>query len=111
MGPDYVQDGLTELPGLPAGGLVGTSGRKPATVSSEAASRSTVYDDYFPIGSAPTGDCPIHGSTGMLGLIGADSPTSTTGSSGVVPVSYATPGGHIEKVVAADGRTIWVVKQ
>ena len=111
MGPDFVQAGLTELPGVPAGGMAGTSGRKPATVSREAASRSTVYDDYFPLGSAPTEDCPIHGSAGMMGLIGADSSTWTIGSSGVVPVPYPTPGGHVEKVTAADGRTIWVVKQ
>jgi hypothetical protein len=70
-----------------------------------------VYDDYFPLGSAPTEDCPIHGSAGMMGLIGADSSTWTIGSSGVVPVPYPTPGGHVEKVTAADGRTIWVVKQ
>ena len=112
MGPDSVHAGLTELPGVPTDGVVGTSGHQPATAASAAATRSTVYDDYFPIGSAPTGDCPIHGVAGMIGIAGADGPTSTIGSSGVVPASYApaTPGGHLEKVIAADGRAIWVVR-
>ena len=69
MGPGYVQAGLTELPGAPAGDApVGTSGRTtPVVASASAASRSTVYDDYFPIGTAPTGDCPVHGAAGPDG--------------------------------------------
>ena len=124
MGPDYVQAGLTELPGVPAGDLapstglgagVGTSGRKAVAVASSAAApRSTVYDDYFPIGSAPTGDCLVHGGAGMMGISGAtDAPASGVGTAGIVAASYAsgTAGSHIEKVTGADGRAIWVVKQ
>jgi hypothetical protein len=72
-----------------------------------------VYDDYFPIGSAPTGECPIHGAAGMLGIIGTDAPASTIGTSAVVPASYApaTPGSHLEKVITPDGRAVWIVKQ
>jgi 1A family penicillin-binding protein len=112
MSPDYVQAGLTELPGVPADGIVGTSGRMPAAPST-VASRSTVYDDYFPIGSAPTGECPIHGAAGMIGIIGTDSPASTIGTAGVVPASYApaTPGSHLEKVITPDGRAVWIVKR
>jgi membrane peptidoglycan carboxypeptidase len=112
MSPDYVQAGLTELPGVPADGIVGTSGRTPAAPST-AASRSTVYDDYFPIGSAPTGECPIHGAAGMIGIIGTDAPASTIGTSGVVPATYApaTSGSHLEKVITPDGRAVWIVKQ
>src|SRR6185369_2518083 len=47
-GVNYVQAGLTELPGEP----VGTSGKTAAPKTTSPA--STVYDDYFPIGSAPT---------------------------------------------------------
>jgi 1A family penicillin-binding protein len=112
MSPDYVQAGLTELPGVPADGIVGTSGRTPAAPST-AASRSTVYDDYFPIGSAPTGECPIHGAAGMIGIIGTDAPASTTGTSVVVPATDApaTSGSHLEKVITPDGRAVWIVKQ
>jgi 1A family penicillin-binding protein len=111
MSPDYVQAGLTELPGILAT-AVGTSGRTTAdTTASAAAARSTVYDDYFAIGSAPTGDCPVHGAAGMIGVLGADSPAPASSSGGVVSVSYApAPAGHLQKVIAADGRAVWVVK-
>jgi membrane carboxypeptidase/penicillin-binding protein len=59
-GPDYVQTGLTEIPGE----AVGTSGRRPAPTS-----KSMVYDDYFPIGSAPTEPCAMHGA-GIAGIVG-----------------------------------------
>jgi membrane peptidoglycan carboxypeptidase len=94
MGPDSVQAGLTELPGVPTDSVpVGTAGRKAVAVASAAsdASRSTVYDDYFPIGSAPTGDCAVHGAAGVLGM-GATtgSPTAATGTGGIVTASYAS---------------------
>jgi 1A family penicillin-binding protein len=120
LGPGYVQAGLTDMPGVPVGDIapstgpgaaVGTSGSKPAT----AASRSTVYEDYFPIGTAPTGDCPVHGVTGMMGINGGtDASTAVVGTGGIMSASYSPPapaGSHIEKITAADGRSIWVVKQ
>jgi membrane peptidoglycan carboxypeptidase len=114
MGPDYVHAGLTELPGVPAGDdAAGTSGRKALAVAS-AASRSTVYDDYFAIGSAPTGDCPVHGAAGTMGIVGAaDGPASSVGTTGIVATSYAPgpAGGHPEKIIGADGRAVWVIKQ
>jgi hypothetical protein len=116
MGPGYVQAGLTELPGVPVGEVaVGTSGRKTVAVASAAAaSRSTVYDDYFPIGTAPTEDCPVHGAAGMMGITGAtDAPASGVGTAGMVAASYASgpAGTHLEKVTGADGRAVWIVKQ
>ena len=119
MGPGYVQASLTELPGVPVGDMapstglgagVGTSGRKPSAV----AARSTVYDDYFAIGTAPTEDCPVHGAAGMMGITGAtDAPASGVGTAGMVAASYASgpAGTHLEKVTGADGRAVWVVKQ
>jgi 1A family penicillin-binding protein len=114
MGPDYVQAGLTEMPGTPTGVAVGTSGQKatPAT-----AAKSTVYDDYFPIGSAPTESCPIHGASGvMMGLSGdgAVMPAGV-GSGGLVAASYQpgyqpTSTGQLQKVVGPDGRAVWVVR-
>ena len=113
MGPDYVQAGLTEMPGTPAGGVVGTSGQKPAVTQA----KSTVYDDYFPIGSAPSESCPIHGAAGtMIGLSGdgAVMPASI-GSGGVVATSYQAgyqpaSTGTLQKVVGPDGRAVWVVR-
>jgi membrane carboxypeptidase/penicillin-binding protein len=101
--PDQVQAGLTELPGVPAGdaavssgvsGAVGTSGRTPAV-----ASRSTAYDDYFPIGTAPTAECHLHGAAGLMNAVAtADAGVPTTGT-------------HLEKVTGPDGRPVWVIKQ
>jgi 1A family penicillin-binding protein len=122
MGPDSVQAGLTELPGVPTDTVpVGTAGRKAVAVASAAsdASRSTVYDDYFPIGSAPTGDCPVHGAAGVLGSgVATESPAAATGTGGIVAASYASSpvvsspaGSQLQKVTASDGREVWVVKR
>jgi penicillin-binding protein 1A len=115
MGLDFVQVGLTEMPGAPVGDVaIGTSGHQ-ATVAHAAAPRSTVYDDYFPIGSAPTGSCPVHGAAGMMDISGgADGSAAVAGTGGIMSASYSaspTPGGHLEKVTAADGRSVWIVKQ
>jgi penicillin-binding protein 1A len=117
LGPGYVQAGLTDMPGVPVGDIgtsavAGTSGSRPAAAA--VASRSTVYDDYFPIGTAPTGDCPIHGVTGMMGISGGpDGPVAAVGTGGAAPASYppAPAGSHLERVTAGDGRAVWVVKQ
>ena len=98
VNPDYVQAGLTELPGVPADGAVAvaTSGRSTETL----ATRSAVYDDYFPIGLAPTDECPIHGNGGVLpGIAGATDAGSTASGTPLV------------KVVGPDGRAIWIVKR
>jgi 1A family penicillin-binding protein len=114
MRPDYVQAGLTALPGVPVGAAVGTSGHQPAP----APKRSTVYDDYFPIGSAPTGDCAVHGARGMMGLSGETEAVQSTGTGGFVPASVtitaygARPASsNLQRIVGADGRAVWVVKQ
>jgi hypothetical protein len=121
------------MPGVPASGLVtvGTSGHKPEAQPA----RSGVYDEYFPIGSAPQDACPIHGigalMPGMSGAVDGEassvdadpaarvgtSGASHTARAGVMPVAYgstpgrATSGTHLEKVVGADGRAVWVVRQ
>jgi hypothetical protein len=116
MRPGIVQAGLTDLPGVPVGdmgsspatGAVATVGRKPA-----AGPRSTVYDDYFPLGTAPTEDCTVHGSAGMSILSGDAGTSPGAASGGIIAASY--PAGpapsHLQKVVGADGRVVWVVKQ
>src|SRR5262249_43903113 len=132
VSPDYVQAGLTEMPGVPAGGAVAVV--TPRRRVDAPIARSLVYDDYFPIGTAPTEECPIHGdATFMPGIAGAGDAASTmdtpaastigttghagTGGAGLVAVGYgaapphSTGGTHLEKVVGADGRAIWVVKQ
>src|SRR4051812_6145487 len=87
---EYVQDGLTELPGVPAGEVpVGTSGHAPA-----AAPRSFVYDDYFPIGRAPADECQMHGTAGMSGLAATDSGSASPGLASVMPASYGTAAAH-----------------
>ena len=111
LAPEYVQAGLTELPGTPAGDVpVGTTGRKPAAPASGPA----VYHDYFPIGTAPYESCPLHGAPGAIGTIGStDAVVSAAGTGGVfaVSVSTASAGGQLEKMTTADGRSIWVVKR
>jgi 1A family penicillin-binding protein len=94
-GIGYAQAGLTELPGE----AIGTSGRTPST----ADHASTVYEDYFPVGSVPTEPCPIHGAAPALdGLSGEASPMA---------VSYDTPAAtRITRVVAADGRVTYVIR-
>jgi membrane peptidoglycan carboxypeptidase len=117
MLPGYLQAGLTDLPGTPAGGdvAVGTSGTRPAAVATSAAPRSTVYDDYFPIGTAPTSECAMHGAASLIGASGADTMVSSGGVAGMATASYASASGaggsHLEKVTAPDGRSVWVVKQ
>jgi len=73
-----------------------------ATDACRRSDPSDVYDDYFPVGAAPTEDCQGH-----------DQPTIRT-----VDVSYALAaaiparvGGRIEKVIGADGRVTWVFRQ
>ena len=95
-GPDYVQAGLTEIPGQ----AVGTTGRRPST----PASTSSVYDDYFSIGSAPTETCTRHGSGGIVGTSGYD------GGEGVMATSHPSPQSRIQKVIGPDGRAVWVVR-
>jgi 1A family penicillin-binding protein len=117
MLPGYLQAGLTELPGTPAGDgvAVGTSGTRPAPVTASAAPRSTVYDDYFPIGTAPTSECTMHGAASLMGASGAETTASSAGVVGMATASYASASGgggsHLEKVTAPDGRSVWVVKQ
>jgi 1A family penicillin-binding protein len=113
--PADVQAGLSDLPGVPAeGGTVGTSGRAPvAVVSTAAAPRSSVYEDYFPIGTAPTSECELHGAAALAGLSGATQ-TPSAGSGTMVGAFYdssSARGSHVEKVTAPDGRSVWVVKQ
>jgi penicillin-binding protein 1A len=114
MRPDVAHAGLTDLPGVPVG--VAGSSPAPAAVATTghtaAAARSTVYDDYFPLGTAPTGDCTVHGSAGMPMLSGDAGAQSDTPSSGTLAVSYqARPSSsQLQKVVGADGRAVWVVK-
>jgi penicillin-binding protein 1A len=122
--PGYLQAGLTELPGVPAdsNAPVGTSGVRPAAVAA-AAPRSSVYDDYFPIGTAPTRECPVHGGASLMGADVAEpassAPASVSQSSGIVAASYSSSpsqsqvqaASHLEKITASDGRAVWVVKQ
>ena len=116
MGPGYVQAGLTEMPGVPAGNFaVGTSGRTAGTPHAARAAAG-VYDDYFPIGAIPPSECEIHGSIALPGAsVTTDSGYSSVGTTGVIPASYGAPGGtpsgRLVKVVGADGRAVWVIKQ
>jgi hypothetical protein len=114
MGPDFVQAGLTQMPGTPAGDLaVGTSGRTEVAAVKPPVQRSTVYDDYFPIGSAPSESCQMHGAPGLLGISGStDAPPAAVGTSGVVAATYPSGAGtRLEKITTPDGRQVWVVKQ
>jgi 1A family penicillin-binding protein len=118
MVPGYLQTGLTELPGVPAGdgASAGTSGARPAAMTATTP-RSAVYEDYFPIGTAPTNECTKHGAASLIGVNGdAGMAMSVSGGAagGIVAASYAAPvsaGSHLEKIIAADGRSVWVVKQ
>ena len=112
MVPAYVQAGLTELPGVPAGEgvAVGTSGTRPAAVA-PAAPRSTVYDDYFPIGTAPTGECAKHGAASLMGASGEDpaqrfgrdrgavvfNSASSASPAPAASAPPAQPGSHLER--------------
>jgi len=99
------------MPGVPAGSPAGATAR-PA--SDTQATPSTVYDDYFTIGSAPTETCPIHGGASMFGSsgdAGSAVPTAGSGSEGVVATAYQSPAQtHLQKIVGPDGRAVWVVR-
>ena len=83
--------------------------------------RSTVYDDYFPIGTAPSGDCQVHGAASMIGISGAAEASGTSATAGtagtvaapgIMAASYASaPATHLEKVLRPDGREVWVARQ
>jgi penicillin-binding protein 1A len=113
LGPDYIQAGLTEMPGVPAGPQgTGAVGRTPLATPP---ARPTVYDDYFTIGSAPTETCQIHGAASMFGTpadAGSAVPTTGIGPDGVVGVttSYSSPPSRLQKIVGPDGRAVWVVR-
>jgi 1A family penicillin-binding protein len=118
-GAGYVQAGLTVMPGTPAASFaVGTSGQAPAAPSVDAG-KPTVYDDYFPIGAAPTSECAVHGSAALPSMSLTEPGYSGAGTTGVMPASYtgaahgapSTAGSHLVKVVGADGRAVWVIKQ
>ena len=99
------------MPGVPAGSqAIGTTGHAP----DRQAAPSTVYDDYFTIGSAPTETCPIHGGASMFGTsgdAGSAVPTTGIGSEGVVATAYQSPAQtHLQKIVGPDGRAVWVVR-
>jgi penicillin-binding protein 1A len=108
-GVDYVQAGLSELPGEP----VGTSGQISAPPKPK--SSSTVYEDYFPIGSAPTQPCPIHGafpSIDAVGTLGSmDAGVTGSATAGTVPATAYQPApSRIQRVVGADGHVTWVIR-
>jgi penicillin-binding protein 1A len=104
-GADYVQAGLTDLPGVAVGGRSSTS--------TEARQASTVYEDYFTIGTAPTEPCDIHGASHLpganesFGLRG----DVTAASAGAMTVSYqSSSSSTIQRVVGSDGRVTWVIR-
>jgi penicillin-binding protein 1A len=103
-GVGYVEAGLSEMPGQ----AVATSGR--ATAAKEP---STVYDDYFLIGSAPSEPCPIHGSQALPQATDAD---DDHGSGPGTPSVLATAGSsapraaNVRRVVGSDGRVTWVIR-
>jgi len=99
MKADYAVDGLTELPGVPTDDLpAGTSGRAVAAVAPVVPrSRSTVYEVYSPIGTAPTEECTMHGAPAVIG---------TSGTTGDQPSAGST----LQKITGPDGRVIWVVR-
>jgi penicillin-binding protein 1A len=106
-GTGFVQAGLTEMPGTPAGDTaVATTGRM-------ARPRSLVYDEYFPYGTAPSGPCEQHSLAGVPGAIGTAG-SVTDGGVGVVPASYTSAlpgtGSRLQKVTGSDGRAVWVVR-
>jgi hypothetical protein len=105
LAPDYVQAGLTQMPG----DAIATSGA--VAPAPEPAPRSSVYDEYFPVGAAPSEPCPIHGSAGIMGAIGAsDAQPYAVGTAGVTPAAYQPPA-RLQKVIGPDGRAVWVIKQ
>ena len=104
-GADYVQAGLTEMPGVP----VGTSGRAAAAKPSAP----NVYDDYFPIGSAPSEPCSIHGTSEMPGV----ARTAGTVVSDVAPAAPIVPASYhqastanVQRIVGPDGHVTYVIR-
>jgi 1A family penicillin-binding protein len=81
--------------------ICGSSGLL-ATDACRRSAAGQVYDEYFPIGSAPTDICPVHDA---LTLPAADLSVSLAAA---VPVSTA---GRIDRVVGPDGRVTWVYRQ
>jgi membrane carboxypeptidase/penicillin-binding protein len=63
---------------------------------------STVYEDYFQIGSAPTEPCQAH----SLQL-----PSEVTTESTLTTSSLPAAADNIERVVAADGHVTWVIRR
>jgi membrane peptidoglycan carboxypeptidase len=102
-GVDYVQAGLTEMPGVP----VGTSGH----AVTPAKPVSSVYDDYFPLGRAPTEPCPIHGAAAIPGAVASAGTGDGSGvSAPAQPVTYQPAAANVQRVVGADGRVTWVIR-
>ena len=105
-GVGYVQAGLSEMPGQ---AVASGGGRAPASKPA-----SSVYDDYFPMGSAPTEPCPVHGDAQAIpgaaaAFGGADSggaPTSALST----PASYRPLATNVQRIVASDGRVTWVIR-
>ena len=103
LSPDYAADGLAQMPGIPADAAIGTSGHLAAVAPPpRASSRSSVYDEYFPVGTAPTEFCRMHGEATLPSIGTSDS---------VAAVVPASTGGRIQKVVGGDGRVTWVFRQ
>jgi 1A family penicillin-binding protein len=108
MRPDVAREGLTDLPGVPVGeveplpltGPVVTAGRQRT-----AGSGSPVYDDYFPIGTAPTAQCAVHGLPGPA-IVETDPESPPAPSYPDLPRRS-----HLQKAVGPDGRVVWVIKQ
>ena len=82
---------------------------------SDPAFVSTVYDDYFPYGSAPTMPCEKHAVPTIPAFNGiADG--GAVSQPGIAPASYTpaayagSTGSRLQKVVGADGRVVWVVR-
>jgi membrane peptidoglycan carboxypeptidase len=116
-GPDFLSSGLADVPGEPTG----TFGTATASIESEDPAEPMVFEDYFPIGAAPTELCPLHGAAAAA-LDGYPSSPVATGGYSVQPASVVAPSGpaasgssstrfSIDRVPRADGRTLFVVKQ
>jgi 1A family penicillin-binding protein len=117
LGPQYVQAGITSLPGVPtADGTVSASAPAPEP---PVVARSAVVEDYFPIGTAPTEFCPLHGAAmptdagspaGLDGFTPAVTATSgTTTGTGVRPASERRL--IVDRIVRPDGTIHYVVRQ
>ena len=97
------------LRGTPAGDVpVGTTGANPR----RPCRPRTVYDDYFPIGTAPYENVRATARR----TLGSAAPTRPRRDwrRGMVATAVSTTssaGGHLEKMTAADGRSIWVVNE